>query len=36
MVVGVGKKSKVATMDYMMALLLLGSTVEWTGKNFVT
>ena len=35
MVVGVEKKSKVATMGYKMAQLLLGSTAEWTGKNFV-
>lgn len=35
MVVGVEKKSKVATMGYMMAPLLLGSTAERTGKNFV-
>ena len=32
---GVESKHKAATMGYMMAQLLLGSTVEWTGKNFV-
>lgn len=35
MVVGVEKKSRAATMGYMMAPLLLGSSAERTGKNFV-
>ena len=35
MVMGVVKKSRVATMGYVMAPPLLGSTAEWTGKNFV-
>lgn len=35
MVVGVEKKSKAATTGYVMAPLLLGSTAERTGKNFV-
>lgn len=33
---GVESKHKAATMDYMMAPLLLGSTAEKTVKNFVT
>lgn len=36
MVMGVAKKSRVATMGYMMAPLQLGSTAEKTGKNFLT
>lgn len=35
MVMGVEKKSRVATMGYMMAPLLSGNTAERTGKNFV-
>lgn len=36
MVVDVEKKSRVATMGYVMAPPLLGSTAERTGRNFVT
>ncbi len=36
MVMGVEKKSRVATMGYMMVPLLLESSAEKTVKNFVT
>ncbi len=32
---GVEQTFRAATMGYVMAPPLLGSTAEWTGKNFV-